>query len=241
MRLDDLLTRVSAGQYAEARTALSSFSPVPEELPQAARLALELGCPSLSVRWWQEALAAGTGEDLQVRLGHAAALCRLGAGAAAWHALQPAPLTARVAVLRARALSLWSGTQGTDPPGDVLEASGQARDLARQEGDAAALVAAVTLIAETLLARGEARAALHALAEGLKVTEVAGQAADAHLLAVLAHVQMRVGSPRKAQATAEKALQRSRPASPARVQALRALGRLEEAATEASAGELTGT
>ena len=80
--------------------------------------------------------------------------------------------------------------------------------------------------------------ALRSLAEGLKVAELTGAAADSHLLAVLAQVQARVGSSAKARQTAERALERSLPRSPARVLALLALGRGDEARQEAQAGKL---
>ena len=75
------------------------------------------------------------------------------------------------------------------------------------------------------------------------MAEVIGEAADAHLLAVLAYIQRRVGSgaagsEAKAQRTAHKALARAAPRSPARVWALLALGRVAEAGVEAAAGQL---
>ena len=57
--------------------------------------------------------------------------------------------------------------------------------------------------------QAEPYGALRTLAEGLKVAEIAGQSADAHLLAVLAHTQGRLNA-RKGQATAAKALERDR-------------------------------
>jgi hypothetical protein len=124
--------------------------------------------------------------------------------------------------------------QNADPERSAREAL----DAARHEGDAGALVAAVTLLGERLLLARRAREALHVLAQGLRTAEIAGTGADPHLLAVLAAVQREVGSAVKAEKTATKALERSRPRSPARVQALRALGRDEEAWSELVAGEL---
>lgn len=138
-------------------------------------------------------------------------------------ALNALPLGARTLVLRARMTKR-------------LQDAIAARDRAREEGDAPALVAAAALIGELHLAADEPRLALHALAEGLRVAEVAGDEADAYLLAVLALAQARVGSPRKAALTARKALARSAPASPARVLALWALGREQEARHAAEGG-----
>ena len=119
----------------------------------------------------------------------------------------------------------------------ALDLAEQARDQARREGDAPALIAAATLLGELQLA--EPFAALRSLAEGLKVAEVVGEEADAHLLAVVAYAQQRVGSAAKAQRTAHKALDRSLPRSPARVWALLALGQAEEARAELGAGKLS--
>lgn len=184
--------------------------PTPGERQAAA--ALQLGQPRLTL-----ALSA----DPQLR---AAALLRLGDPARALHELAQAPADARTAVLHARALG-------------TLEAAQSARAQARQEGDGPALVAAAVLLGERLLA-SDPRAALHALAEGLKVCELSQVEADAHLLAVLAQVQARVGSAGKAKKTAQKALDRSAPGSPARVVALLALGQREEAQAEALRAEL---
>lgn len=237
MRAAELLQLVTEEKHAEARASLLSSTPLPEELPQLATLALQLGLPTLAARWWREVLAGQPEDSGPARLGLAAALCRLGCGEAAWVTLQGAGAGARVSLLRARALFVWS-RQSAKFPADALECARQARDRARQEGDAGALSAAVTLLGEILLARGEPWEALRALAEGLKVAELTAQPADAHLLAVLALVQAEVGSARKAHLTAEKALGRSQPASPARVLALRALGRTQDAQHEARAGEL---
>ena len=138
--------------------------------------------------------------------------------------LSKQPETARVALLRARALG-------------TLESAELARTLARQEGDSPALIAAATLLGELLLPR-DPRAALLALAEGLKVSEVMREETDALLLAVLSAVQARVGGVGKAARTAQKALERSLPRSPARVIALLVLGRGKEAEAERLGGEL---
>lgn len=193
-------------------------SPVPAG---AAALALHLGRPRLASRW-----AGETGDALTL----AAAQVRLGQPALALATLEGQPDTARPAVLRARAVWQLRSLQ-------AQEHALHARTLARQEGDAGALVAAATLLGEVLLP-GDPRAALHALAEGLKVAELTGQAADPHLLAVLAHTQAALGSRGKAARTAGKALDRSPPRSPARVLALLALGREAEAQAQAQAGEL---
>lgn len=185
---------------------------------EAAPLALHLGRPSLAARW--------AGDPLTL----AAAHLRLGRAQAALAVLDGQPDTARPALLRARAA--WQLGRG-----DAADLAAHARRLARTEGDAGALTAAATLLGEVLLP-ADPRAALRALAEGLKVAELAGAAADAHLLAVLAHAQAAVGSPGKAARTAAKALARSVPRSPARVLALLALGREGEARAEAEAGEL---
>jgi len=195
-------------------------SPVPAA---AAALALHLGQPTLAVRW-----AGETGDPLTL----AAAQLRLGQSAGALITLEGQPDIARPALLRARAA--WQ-LGSAEAPGLARHA----RTLARQEGDAGALVAAATLTGEVLLS-ADSRAALRALAEGLKVAELTGQQADAHLLAVLAHAQAALGSSGKAARTAEKALSRSLPRSPARVLALLALNRAAEARAEAGVGELAG-
>ncbi|PNY82341.1 hypothetical protein [Deinococcus koreensis] len=204
----------------------------PDRRAGAAGLALQHGRPRLAADWAEH-------EPLT----RAAALLRLGRAAQALEGLHTEPDTARPALLQARAQ--WQLKQGqleqrhltTTNSLDAasLDAAQHARTLARREGDAAALVAAATLIGEQLLS--QPYAALRALAEGLKVTEMAAQPSDAHLLAVLAHAQLRLGGP-KGQRTAAKALERSLPRSPARVMALLALHRLEEAGAEASAGQL---
>lgn len=238
MRAADLLQLLTEEKHADARASLLSFTPLPEELPQMAAIALQLGQPTLAARWWREVLARQQGDLAPARLGLAAALCRLGCGEAAWATLRDDAASARVSVLRARALFVWKRAEGADPGADALEQARQAREVARREGDAGALTAAVTLLGEILLARGECRQALHALAEGLKVAELTARPADPHLLAVLALVQGEVGSERKARLTAHKALERSQPGSPARVLALRALRRTQDAQQEALAGEL---
>ncbi|WP_293910577.1 hypothetical protein [Deinococcus sp.] len=189
------------------------------ELSEAAALALRHGVPDLALRW---ALAAG-----QNGLAAAAAL-RLGFTGQALDLTQTLPDDARRAVLIARACSL-----GGDPS---LSWAEQARALARQEGDAPALIAAVTLLGELRLT--EPRAALRTLAEGLKVAEMVGEAADAHLLAVLAHAQARAGGRSKSLKTAQKSLERSPQRSPARIWALLALGQTEQAGVQRRAGQL---
>ncbi|WP_034384806.1 hypothetical protein [Deinococcus sp. YIM 77859] len=197
--------------------ALQAWQPAPQERDEAAALALRWGRPTLAARWAADPLT------------RAAAYLRLGQAAQALTELRGQPDTARPAVLRARAA--WQAGQR-----DALSCARHARALARAEGDAAALVAAVTLLGEILLS--EPKAALRALAEGLRVAELTGQEAEAHLLAVLAQAQAKLGSPTKAARTAAKALSRSLPGSPARVGALWVLGREEEARAEAAAGAL---
>ncbi|WP_424951932.1 hypothetical protein [Deinococcus sp.] len=207
-------------ETADAGTlwALDNWRPVATERAQAAAIALQLGRPRLAAEWAEH-------QDVTLR---AAALLRLGERRAVLEELEGQPETARVALLRARALG-------------TLEAAGVARTLARREGDGPALIAAATLLGELLLPT-DPRAALRALAEGLKVSEVLRQEADAHLLAVLSLVQGRVGGrvgdTGKARKTAQKALERSYPRSPERVLALLSLGRIEEAEAERAAGEL---
>ncbi|MBB6017986.1 hypothetical protein [Deinococcus radiopugnans] len=196
----------------------SFYSPLlPPDPTEAARLALFLGRPRLAVLW--------AGAD---PLTHAAALLRLGESDQALHVLRPLPDTARPAALRARAR--W---QQGDARAEAETTHALA--LARQEGDVGAVIAAATLRGEQLLP--QPHAALRALAEGLKVCEATGQPSDAHLLAVLAHAQLRLGGA-KGGRTAEKALERSLPRSPARVLALLALARTAEAIAEAADGEL---
>jgi hypothetical protein len=217
MTLTALRAALAAGDDGAALAALLALRPSPAEEAEAAAFALHLGQPSLALRWEADALI------------RAAAQLRLGQSAAALTALEGQP-AARPAVLRARAAA-----QLAQPGATALAAL--ARRLARQEGDAGALVAAAVLIGEGLL-RAEPKAALHALAEGLKVAELTDAEADAHLLAVLAHAQAAPGSRDKAGRTAAKALARSLPRSPARVIALLALDREAEAHAEAQAGEL---
>ncbi|UBV43432.1 hypothetical protein LAJ19_04250 [Deinococcus taeanensis] len=185
---------------------------------EAAALALLSGQPRLALAWTREPQR------------RAAALLRLGESAEATATLQLLPADARVTLLRARAAQQQ---QHPDAPTLTLDA----RTKARRDGDGAALIAAVTLLGELQLAR-EPHAALRALAEGLKVAELMGEAADPHLLAVLAHAQLALNS-RKGQATAHKALARSEARGPARVLALLALARPDEALAEAQAGELS--
>lgn len=183
---------------------------------EAAALALHWGAPRAALAWSRDPLR------------RAAAHLRLGDPIAARAELAAEADGARVALLHARAAALAG-----QPEADLQAA--RARFLARQEGDSAALIAAVSLLAEGQQA--DPYAALRTLAEGLKVAEITGQSADPHLLAVLAHTQARL-NPRKAQSTAAKALDRSAPRSPARVLALLALARPDDAHAEAQAGEL---
>lgn len=218
--LNALRRAVEKRDDAAALVALHALTPTVPEREEAAALALHLGRPRLTLAWAVDPLL------------RAAAFLRLGEAARGLAALEDHPDSARPTVLRARAR--W---QLRHP--DAAEAARHARTLARRGGDAGALVAAVTLLGEMELA-GDARAALRTLAEGLKVAELTGQEADAHLLAVLAHVQGAFGSRDRAARTAEKALARSLPRSPARALALIALGREEEARAGAVAGELGG-
>lgn len=218
MTLAALQAAVNAGDDAEALALLSGLQPAPDEAQACAVLALHVGRPSLAAQWSNEPLT------------RVAALLRLGHTEEARPTLAPLPESPRVALLLARLLALESDAQ-------AMTQATHARALARVGGDAAALTAAATLLAELLLPT-DPRAALRTLAEGLKVAEMAGEAADAHLLAVLAHVQAAVGGAEKARRTAEKALARATPRSPARVVALLALAQPEQAHAEASAGEL---
>ena len=214
MSLEAVRLLQRSGDDAGALLALENLRPDVFERPQAAALALSLGRPRLAAAWATPADA----------LLHAAALLRLGERRAVLEMLESQPETARVAVLRARAL----GTR---------DAAELARTLARQEGDSPALIAAATLLGELLLPT-DPRAALRALAEGLKVSEMLQEGTDARLLAVLSFVQARIGGQAKAEKTARKALERSVPRSVGRVLALLALGRTEEAESERAAGEL---
>ena len=214
MSLEQVRALQAAGDDAGALLALEGLDPAAHQRSQAAALALALGRPRLAAAW-----AGGTDAPLQ-----AAALLRTGEREAVLELLSKQPETARVALLRARALG-------------TLESAELARTLARQEGDSPALIAAATLMGERLLPR-DPRAALLALAEGLKVSEVMREETDALLLAVLSAVQARVGGVGKAARTAQKALERSLPRSPARVIALLVLGRGKEAEAERLGGEL---
>ncbi len=228
MTLAALEEDLRRGADEQLLAGLAHFEPGPAELERAAALALQAGRPRLAAGWWARARRAGAGASAQ--LGLAAALCRLGDAEGALEALRDEPGGGRAAVLRARARQLLG-----EPD---LGLAQHARARARAEGDVQALIAAATLLGELLVNAGDGRAALHALAEGLKVAELSGHPADAHLLAVLSRAQAAVGSPHKARATAEKALARSLPRSPARVAALLALGHREAARLEALAGEL---
>ena len=235
MQLAELLSEVEALPdelvFAALKNALTvKTAPLPGEEAPAAAFALRLGVPELALYWAQ--LAGAKGAALA-----AAAALRLGQLETASALIDTLPDTARRAVLYARAGML--GGQW-----DMAQAEA-ARDEARREGDAPALIAAVTLLGELQLLmsdmvsnKAKPYAALRTLAEGLKVAELTHQAADAHLLAVLAHAQQRAGSARKAGRTAEKALERSSPRSPARVWALLVLNREAEAEAERLAGQL---
>lgn len=212
MTLEDAL---SGGHDQAARSAYTALAP--DQQATAAALALHHGRPGLATEW-------GTHDPLT----RAAALLRLGHSQQALDVLDSLPDGARPALLRTRAG--WQLGAA-----DARDSAEHARLLARREGDGPALVAAATLMGEQLLP--DPYAALRALAEGLKVTEMAGQHSDAHLLAVLAHVQLRLGGP-KGQRTADKALERSLSRSPARVLALLALSRADEARSEAQDGQL---
>ena len=218
MSLEQVYALQASGDDAGALVALERLEPAEHERPQAAALALALGRPRLAAAW-------ANGADATL---HAAALLRLGERQAVLELLSGQPeaeQSARVVLLRARALG-------------TLEAATLARTLARQEGDSPALIAAATLMGERLLPR-DPRAALLALAEGLKVSEMLREETDAYLLAVLSAVQARVGGAVKATRTAQKALERSLPRSPARVIALLVLRRGQEAEAERLGGELT--
>ena len=210
----DALSSLLERSETEALLGLATFVPPSSERLQAAALALRLGRPRLAVRWAEQTAP----------LLHAAALLRLGERRAVLTALEGQPETARVAVLQARALG-------------TLQAAELARTLARREGDSPALIAVATLLGELLLP-SDPRAALRALAEGLKVSELLNEGTDPLLLAVLSLVQARIGGEAKAGKTARKALDLSLPRSPARVLALLALGRPEDAQAERTAGEL---
>ena len=213
--------------FTELNNALAAnIAPPPGEEALAAAFALRLGVPELALRWAQLAGQQGTA------LAAAAAL-RLGQLETASALIEKLPDSARRAVLSARTGML--GGQW-----DMAQAEA-ARDEARREGDAPALVAAVTLLGELQLCmddRSKPYAALRTLAEGLKVAELTNQDADAHLLAVLSHAQQRAGSANKAERTAVKALERSLPRSPARVWALLVLNRVAEAELQRLAGQL---
>lgn len=212
MTLEEAL---SGGHEDAARAVYAALAP--GQRVTAAALALHHGRPGLAAEW-------GTADPLT----RAAALLRLGHSQQAVDVLAPLPDSARPALLRARAG--WQLGAA-----DFSNSAEHARSLARREGDGPALVAAATLIGEQWLP--DPYAALRALAEGLKVTEMSGQHSDAHLLSVLAHVQSRLGGP-KGQRTAARALERSLPRSPAGVIALLALDRDEEAQAEALSGGL---
>lgn len=214
--LEALLRAPHPPAAAEAKRLWQTLPSAEQEA--AAALALALGCPRLALAW-----SASPWIQAPARL-------RLGEAQGARAALADLPDSARRAVLWARA-GAQRGEVG------ALTLAQAARSQARREGDAAALVAAATLLAE-LEAPDLPRQALRTLAEGLKVAELTGTEADAHLLAVLAHVQARVGSPARAGQTAARALDRSAPRSPARVLALLALGEPGEAEREAEAGEV---
>ena len=218
--LDALETLLRAPEIPAVATVQALWSELsPEWQEDAAALALQQGHPRLALSW---------SASPWVRV---PALLRLGEAQQARALLAQLPASARRAVLEARASAQLGESQ-------ALTLAQAARTQARREGDAAALIAAATLLGELEVVGGVPMTALRSLAEGLKVAELTGAAADPHLLAVLAHVQARVGSPAKARQTAERALGRSLPRSPARVLALLVLGRGDEARQEAQGGEL---
>ena len=218
--LDALETLLRAPEIPAVATVQALWSELsPEWQEDAAALALQQGHPRLALSW---------SASPWVRV---PALLRLGEAQQARALLAQLPASARRAVLEARASAQLGESQ-------ALTLAQAARTQARREGDAAALIAAATLLGELEVVGGVPMTALRSLAEGLKVAELTGAAADPHLLAVLAHVQARVGSPAKARQTAERALGRSMPRSPARVLALLVLGRGDEARQEAQGGEL---
>ncbi|OOV13602.1 hypothetical protein BXU09_01650 [Deinococcus sp. LM3] len=214
----DLTAALTLGD-SEARAALAILPP--GDRTHAGAHALRLGRPHLTLDWSAEPLL------------RAAAYLRLGSTGAARQELRGQPDTARPAVLHARAARL-------DRAPDAAALAAHAARLARAEGDGNALIAAAILNAEQDLSgadRAAHFAALRSLAEGLKVAELTGQPADPHLLAVLAHAQRPLNA-RKAAATAAKALDRGEPGSPARVLALLALDRPDEAHAQAQRGSL---
>ncbi|MBZ9714319.1 hypothetical protein [Deinococcus multiflagellatus] len=218
--MTDPLAALSAALEEDPQAALVLYGHLPPVLQaQAGEAALALGRPRLALTWAPDPLV------------RAAAALRLGDAARAQAELAALPDGPRVQVLQARAAH-----QLARPGAPAVTLA--ARAQARAAGDSAALVAAAVLLAEQEYPQATSPyAPLRTLAEGLKVAELSGQSADPHLLAVLAHVQARL-NPRKAQATAHKALDRSAPRSPARVLALLALERAAEAQAEADAGEL---
>lgn len=160
----------------------------------------------------------------------AAAALRLGEVTLARELLVCALPSARRSLLLTRATWLQD-------PAAALHSARQVRQQARREGDAPALIAAVTLLAETqLLLDPDPFLPLRTLAEGLKVSEMMGQPADAHLLSALATAQRR--APRKADRLAEHALERAGAGSPARIGALLTLGQREAADQERERAEL---
>lgn len=225
----DLTAALTLGD-SEARAALAALPP--GDRAHAGAQALRLGRPHLTLDWSADPLL------------RAAAYLRLGSTGAARQELRGPPDTARPAVLHARAARL-------DRTPDAAALAAHAARLARAEGDGNALIAAAILNAEQDLFRNSPAspaesvnadrvahfAALRSLAEGLKVAELTGEPADPHLLAVLAHAQKPLNS-RKAATTAAKALDRSEPGSPARVLALLALDRPEDAHAQAQRGSL---
>ncbi|MDL2343738.1 hypothetical protein QOL99_06195, partial [Deinococcus sp. MIMF12] len=120
--LDDLVQALDRSE-AGARQVFAALPEVSRE--GAAALALSRGRPRLTLVWSREALT------------RAAAHLRLGEVEEARRELDPLPGTARPALLRARAASLAG-----EPEAQALAT--HARLLARQEGDAGALVAAAT-------------------------------------------------------------------------------------------------
>ncbi|MBB6099475.1 tetratricopeptide (TPR) repeat protein [Deinobacterium chartae] len=210
-----------------AERALTAALPrLPDsDLLRAARLAWALGLAPLTA----ELLRRAQQQGLEVPAAQqAAALNRCGRPQEALEALRGAQ-------------DAWSCLQAAQghwqlgQPDAGLEVAGGVLLSARRSGDAGLLIATVSLLGELHLAAGEPRAAVLALAEGLKVAELVNEPADPYLLAVLAEAQSRWGNARKGAATATKALARSGPRALSRVRARVALvqagagGGLEEA------------
>lgn len=200
----------------------------PEQYAEAGVMALQAGLPELAARWAEQA-----GEN-QLQ---AAAWLRTGQHQAVLDTLSGDDY--RTLALRARAYLL----AGNRPAAQELAA--QAHAQAFVAGDAPALIAAIALLGELDLrgalesgSRTGLMSALNILAEGLKIAEIVNEAADPHILALIALTQQHIQNGPKAQATAAKALDRSLAFSPSSVLALTVLGRHEEAQGQAEAGTL---